>query len=492
MRKIKLFSPQFMKKALKLFLFLLCASGAQSATAKDGYRIQLKFNGTTDSMVFLAHYYGKPLPTIYKTDSARIDKKGNAILQSNENTLGGIYLLMLSDKKTYFELLLNNGDDMSITADVATIPAGVVFKNSEENVQFQNYVKFLQGFGERQQKLEEAYKSAKTNTDSLVAREKLVTSAKELTNYRKDYVSKHKGSLLASIFRALETPEVPEGDHFLANGVKDSNFAYNYYKSHFWDSFDFKDDRLINTPLYDGRLEEYMERVVPPLEDSVIKECDYLLSKTRGQKELFKYTLWWLSRFVENSKVMGMDRVFVYLVENYYMKGDAYWLDNEALNKYYDRAMKIAPNVIGRIGADIKMKGLDNKEYSLHNVKAKYTMLVFWDPTCGHCTKEVPSLDSLYKSALKAKGVKVYAVRTEGDEKLWKEFIDKHQLKDWINVYDPEHTSNYRSMYDVYSTPVIYILDEKKIIRGKRLDHTNVLDVIEMLEKKAKDTQTKK
>ena len=95
-------------------------------------------------------------------------------------------------------------------------------------------------------------------------------------------------------------------------------------------------------------------------------------------------------------------------------------------------------------------------------------------------------------SILKAKGVKVYAVRTEGDEKLWKEFIEKHQLKDWINVYDPEHTSNYRSMYDVYSTPVIYILDEKKIIRGKRLDHTNVLEVIEMLEKKAKDNPTKK
>ncbi|HTM67173.1 MAG TPA: hypothetical protein VL093_12675 [Flavipsychrobacter sp.] len=39
-------------------------------------------------------------------------------------------------------------------------------------------------------------------------------------------------------------------------------------------------------------------------------------------------------------------------------------------------------------------------------------------------------------------------------------------------------------MYDVYSTPVIYLLDEKKIIRGKRLDHTNIMDVINMLEKK--------
>jgi thiol-disulfide isomerase/thioredoxin len=181
---------------------------------------------------------------------------------------------------------------------------------------------------------------------------------------------------------------------------------------------------------------------------------------------------------------MGMDRVFVYLVENYFMKGDAYWLDNDALGKYYDRAAKIAPNLIGRVGAEIKMVGTDDKEHSLSDIKSKYTVVVFWDPTCGHCQKEIPALDSLYNAELKQKGVTIYAVRTEGDEKLWKDFIAKNKLGDWINVYDPEHKSNYRSMYDVYSTPVIYLLDEKKIIRGKRLDHTNIMDVINMLEKK--------
>ena len=51
------------------------------ALAREGYRIQVKFTNTTDSMVFLTHYYGKPLPTIYKSDSARIDKNGVAVLE---------------------------------------------------------------------------------------------------------------------------------------------------------------------------------------------------------------------------------------------------------------------------------------------------------------------------------------------------------------------------------------------------------------------------
>eukprot|EP01030_Chromulinospumella_sphaerica_P014279 gene14279-14072_t len=47
---------------------------------------------------------------------------------------------------------------------------------------------------------------------------------------------------------------------------------------------------------------------------------------------MFHYTLWWITRYVENSKVMGMDEVFVYLVENYYMKGDAFWLKSDELS----------------------------------------------------------------------------------------------------------------------------------------------------------------
>lgn len=470
-------------KRLQLLILLLFA-GAVSAIAKDGYHIQVKFKGTTDSMVYLAHYYGKPLPTIYKSDSARIDKNGNAVLSSKEKTLGGIYMLLLSDMKTYFEFLLDNGDDINITADVKKLPEGIVFKNSPVNDHFQGYVSFLKGFSERQQAMDKELKEAKNSVDTTRVKDKMVAASKELISYRRDYIKRNPNSLLASIFGALEIPQVPEGDHFLPDGKKDSLFAYNYYKSHYWDGFNFKDDRLVITPIYDQKLDEYMNKVVVPIEDSVIKESDMLLSRTRGHEELFKYTLWFLTRNAENSKIMGMDRVFVYLVENYYMKGDATWLDNEALGKYYDRAAKIAPNLIGRVAPEIKMVGLDGKEHALSDVKAKYTVVVFWDPTCGHCVKEIPSLDSMYNAVLKDKGVKVYAVRTEGEEKVWREFIDKHNLKDWTNVYDPEHKSNYRSMYDVYSTPVIYLLDEKKIIRGKRLDHSNVIDVINMIEKK--------
>ena len=75
---------------------------------------------------------------------------------------------------------------------------------------------------------------------------------------------------------------------------------------------------------------------------------------------------------------------------------------------------------------------------------------------------------------------------SEDDEKAWKDFIQKHHLEDWVHVWDPERKSRFRDQYNVYMTPILYLLDDKKIIRAKRLDYLNIADVINMLEKKEK------
>lgn len=463
------------------------------AYAGDGYRIKLKFTDYKDSFVYLAHYFAKPLPTIYKLDSAKVDKNGVAVLQSKEKTLGGIYIILPEDKSGYFEFLLNNGDEMSITATMKTTPANAKFIGSPENDRFSKYMSYLVDFGKRNQKLEEDLKVAKTKADTLSIYEKGKVLGEELESYRNGVIKQYPGTLLTNIFKAMKEPKVPSGKHLLPDGSVDSNFAYNYFKSHYWDEFDFNDDRLIHTPIYDQKLDEYFNKLVLPVTDSVEKEANDLLKKTRGRKELFKYTLHWVTQWAQNSKIMGMDEVFVYMVENYYMKGDAYWLDEETLKKYIDRAQKVAPNVIGNLAPELNMTTLDGKPSKLSSVNAKYTLLIFWAPDCGHCQTEMPLIDSAYKAELKSKGVKIYAVKVGDEEQQWRDYIKKHNLNEWMHVHNPEHTSNYKADYDVYGTPSIYLLDERKIIRGKKLDHSNIGTVIEMLEKRdaAKKTGAK-
>ena len=117
--------------------------------------------------------------------------------------------------------------------------------------------------------------------------------------------------------------------------------------------------------------------------------------------------------------------------------------------------------------------------------KNKPVMIIYFSPDCSHCQKDIPALKKIYDE-WKNKGVNVYAVDIEMEADKWKKFIHDHDL-DWINVNDVNHTSNFRQTYDVYSTPTIYLLDDKKIIKGKRLDHSNVAGLIDMIERKEKD-----
>ena len=53
---------------------------------------------------------------------------------------------------------------------------------------------------------------------------------------------------------------------------------------------------------------------------------------------------------------------------------------------------------------------------------------------------------------------------------------------DWINVYDGIHINNIKEKYDIYSTPVIYVLDKNKRIKAKRIGTEQVKDIIAQME----------
>ncbi|NDA64993.1 MAG: DUF4369 domain-containing protein, partial [Chitinophagia bacterium] len=187
-----------MKRITSLAVLLIAGISLQ-VSAKQVYKVQVKIPDVKDSMVFLAHYYGKPLPTIYKRDSARFDRNGVATFTSTDSTfVGGIYMMLLSDKKTYFELLLNKGDDIGINVTLSKLPDGVKFKNSPENERFQAYVDFLKTYSAGQEALKKELSEATTAADTAKVRKKAGATSKDLINYRADYAKKYPNSLLAN------------------------------------------------------------------------------------------------------------------------------------------------------------------------------------------------------------------------------------------------------------------------------------------------------
>jgi hypothetical protein len=67
-------------------------------------------------------------------------------------------------------------------------------------------------------------------------------------------------------------------------------------------------------------------------------------------------------------------------------------------------------------------------------------------------------------------------------------------LKDWIHVYQTEaqHDADssagrpdYRQLYDVYQTPILYLLDKNKRIVAKKLTYLQLDEVLNLKLKKS-------
>lgn len=473
----------------KIIFFTLFISSTLLIFAQDkGYKIKVTIKGMENQTLYLANYFGNKQ---YYADTAQANASGTAVFESKKPLKGGVYSIVLPGQK-YFELILNE-HFIDLATDTVNLVENMKIKKSVENKLFFDYLKFM---NQKQKEVMPLRNQVKTATGE--EKEKLEAQISKIdeaiNNYRLDFIKNNPNTFVAKMFNTMREPEIPKD--LTPEQQKDSTFQFRYYKNHFFDNVDFSDERLIRTPIYHNKIEKYFTKIILQHPDTINKEADKIVEKARANKELFKYTVHYLTNHFEKSKIMGMDAVFVHMALNYYNKENAFWADSTTLAKIKERAEKLEPLLIGKTAINLSLMDTTGQWVSLHNVNADYTILVFWDPECGHCKKELPKLAKYYQT-IKDKNVKVYAVSSDYNEK-WKKFIREHKL-DFINVAVPKvvyedqqkaaefvikgytdlKSLNYSNTYDVYSTPQIYLLDKDKKIIGKKLDADLVKKILE-------------
>ncbi len=458
------------------FIFTLCTS----AQKKESYDIKITVKGLKEgAMCLLANYYGEKQ---YIKDSAKANANGEVVFKGDSKLQEGVYLFVLPTKK-YFDFIMDGTQHFSLETDTTDFIKTTKIKGSDENKYFYEYQTYMQVKQKQVEPLRSELKTLRNKDSIKIVQDKLLVFEKEIKEYKSNFIKNYPKTFVAKLFKAMDEPEVPEAP-ILANGRKDSTFSYRYYKYHYWDNWDFADDRLMYTPVFHNKIKFYMDKLTPQTPDSINVSTDILVKKSKANKEVFKYIVYWLTYNYESSNIMGMDAVFVHMVDMYYVTKEAYWVDSTQLYKITNRAYTLKPLLIGKKAPLINMPDSTGKYISINDIKAKYTVVIFWDHGCGHCKKEIPKLAEAYKNKLKQKGVQVYAIETEDKPEEWKKFVKEHQLN-WINVCE---TDDYKravtkKIYDIYSTPVIYVLDENKIIRAKRIDSEQIEGIIDALEK---------
>jgi thiol-disulfide isomerase/thioredoxin len=457
------------------------------AFTQGGYQIKLTFKPFKNQYVYLGHYFGKTYPII---DSALLDANSTAVFKGNKNLQGGIYLIGYPNKAGFFEILIDKNQQFSITADTASLPTGIKFENSTDNVLFAAYQKNMVEKGRAFAAMQQQLKAATTKKDSSIITEKITAHDKEVMAYRDGIIKNNPDNILSQFLISMKEPILTGR---LKNPVnkEDSIASYNYFKTHFWDGVYFWDGRLAYTPFFEDKVEKYYSQLVQPHPDSTIKEIDRMLGEASANEEMTRFLLIkFINRYL-NQKYMWEDAVFVHLFEKYVSNKEYKWLTKEGRKIITDRAYSLMANIMGTPASDIVLPDINDTVVGLYDVKASYTLLAFWDPTCGHCKEVLPKLDSIYNAKWKGYNLKIFALakETEGNKKDWLDFIAKHKLADWYHVYyakedDKLRTSNgipsYSQLFDIQSFPTLYLLDKDKRIIAKKLSYEQIDEILQL------------
>lgn len=459
-----------MKNLTVLILLLIFATLAAAQQPEEkGHRIEVNIPSLSDTTLILGHYYNQRM---YVDDTTQINSRGTAVFEDTESLPQGMYVVYLPSQN-YFDLLIDADQHFKVTADTSNLVKSLKIEGAEQTKKFNDYQRFIIQRQEEAQELQQQLKALDPNSEEAAKiREKLGNINQKVEAEWEKIISENPESMLGVFIRGIQEIEVPRFEIEESVENKDSLQRlkrYHYYRNHYFDNMDLTDERLLRTPFFAGKVENYFSSVLPQMPDTLLAESIKIIEQARPEPEMFRYLVSYVFNYANDSQIMGMDNLLVGIAEKYYLSGEADWADEEFLKKLETRVKELKPTLIGSMSHDLKMQSYTGEYHRLHEIVGPVTILVFWETDCGHCKTAIPKLHELYQEDLQNKGVKVFAVYTQGNQPEWGEFIEEHNLYDFINVWDPHRQSGFRENYDIKSTPTVFVLGEDKKIIGKRI-----------------------
>ena len=472
-----------------------------SANAQKGHDIKVKISNLKNATLLLGHYFGNQTG-LFADDTIKLDNRGIGSFKGSKPLPQGLYFILLPSK-VHFDVLVGENQNFAIETDTTNFFENLKFSGSKECSAFAEIQKFNASNHKEHSSLMEKYKtSSNAEKDSIQKKiEKLTQRGEKF--FSEQIHSLPANSMLAVLLKSAQDVKIPDFPRDASGKVTDSTFQYHYYRTHYFDNFDYTDVRLVRTPAYDQKIKFYLEKMIPPLIDTINLEVDRLLDKTHSNNELFRYMLGTLYNYYLQSQIVGMDAVFVHIAEKYYIPY-ATWSSKEFTENLKKEVAKLKPTLIGQFAPNIKLvelaadhfqiaktdTALKSNPYlgnyvNINDIKAKFLILAFWEADCSHCQKAMPALHETYQK-LKDKGIVVLAVHVISSvpgKRKWIDFVNEHEMYDWINAWSP-YSNEYRDLYNLQTFPNIFILDENKKIISKRIGAEQVEDVVNFEMKK--------
>lgn len=461
------------KYALLLAVMLTALSPAWAK--KKTYDISLKIEHNKDTVMYMGCYYGKGNQVL---DTARLDSKGRFVFTGTELTLKPGLYFFANPKGTYVEFVVYNEKPFfTFETEESDWTSNMKVKGSKQN-------DFFYRFHRIDTEVTKDLDAHRAQLDSAAFKQYTREVLLHLDSIKQSYIDHNPDMFLSKMMLATKenyTPLVNEkGDTLTDNQRRD------YYLRHYFDNIPIDDNAILRTPkavFYDRTMtyfDSYLKYAMP---QTIIEYTDPVLDRAKAAPDVFQWMLITLTQKYLQSNVMVHDEVYVHLVKKYYASEDNHWSSPSSIDKELMRANKWERLLVGKEAPELILFDTNHVAHSLHALPAKWKLLVFWSPSCGHCKQIIPAVYKIFNQYREQYGLAAFTILTEPDDKtrkLWKEFMVEHDMTShaWLSLDGGEANVDWHDVYDITSTPQIYLLDEHNVIQAKKIGENSLEQIL--------------
>ena len=422
------------------------------SVAKGGYKFTLQIDGCKDSLVLVCYYHAQTLRVL---DSAFNDGHGKFVFQGDRELKPGLYYFSNEKGKTVDFVVYHEKPQFKFRTDDRNWERNISVSGSRQNTLFYN-------FNRSTEHVYDAVRAARDEMDSAAFLEFRRQQFLRIDTIRMEFIAKHPDAMLSKMMLATKDPAAPP------DSLK-GNDRYFYIMHHYFDNMPLDDDFLIRTPrsVFYERVNEYVEKRMhglPP--ELVIPLVDSLIDRSEPAPEVFNWLLLTLTERYLQSNIMVYDEIYVHLVQRYFATGKASFLSPSTIDEQVERANKWERLLVGREAPELILFDTTRRVWSLHHMPGRYTLLLFWSPTCGHCRDIIPAVYKVFDRLADSLDMTAFAILSEPTEETmvkWKRFLEDHHMDNprWVNLNGGEANIDWREVYDITTTPQIYLINNE-------------------------------
>ncbi|MEM0942251.1 MAG: DUF5106 domain-containing protein [Bacteroidota bacterium] len=447
----------------------------------QGYEIEVKIKGTQEQELLLGYYFsGKT----YAKDTAYYLGKGGDFLFSGKEPLDkGMYFLA-QNGNLLFDLVIGEDQLFTLKTGSEAFIDSIEVEGDMENQLFFDNMRFnMQRNQEAAPFIAVLRDSTSTEEAKTEAQNKFEVINDKVEAYVQGIIDAYSNSIMATILGANKRSGIPDEEY-----INNQEARFSYHRDHFWDHIDLGNPVLLrlSTPIYKQKVDHYLDNLIRPVPDDIKKAVDQLIEVAKKDEETYQYLVWHLTIKYQTSKIMGFDEVYVHLVDKYFLTGKMdFWANDQLKSNLKEKADQLRNSLIGMVAPNLVLQGLNRQPKSLYDLTNKYSVIYFYDPDCGHCKKETPILKAFIDST--SFDVGVYTVSADTSMTKMNNYIEEMALQDWTNTNGTRtYEINYQQVYDAFTTPTIYLLNEKKEIIAKKIKASQLEELLTNYEKMEK------